>query len=53
MCHKAEPLFQTVKPITLISSLKSFTFRLWDEQRRVLVGYDHLRKIRRKGSQSV
>ena len=52
MCHKAEPLFQTVKPITLISSLKSFTFRLWDEQRRVLVGYDHLRKIRRKGSQS-
>ncbi len=51
-CHKAEPLFQTVKPITLISSLKSFTFRLWDEQRRMLVGYDHLRKIRRKGSQS-
>ena len=47
-CHKAEPLFQTVKPITLISSLKSFTFRLWDEQQRRLVGYGHLRAIRRQ-----
>jgi omega-6 fatty acid desaturase (delta-12 desaturase) len=47
-CHKAEPLFQTVKPITLFSSLKSFTFRLWDEQRRKLVGYGHLRTVRRE-----
>ena len=47
-CHKAEPLFQTVKPITLISSLKSFTFRLWDEQQRELVGYGRLRAIRRQ-----
>jgi acyl-lipid omega-6 desaturase (Delta-12 desaturase) len=47
-CHKAEPLFQTVKPITLISSLKSFTFRLWDEQHRRLVGYGYLRTLRRQ-----
>jgi len=45
-CHKAEPLFQTVKPVTLFSSFKSFTFRLWDEQRRKLVGYGHLRTVR-------
>lgn len=45
-CHKAEPLFQSVKPITLFSSLKSFTFRLWDEQQRRLVGYGHLRTVR-------
>ena len=45
-CHQAEPLFQTVQPITLISSLKSFTFRLWDEQQRKLVGYRHLRSVR-------
>ena len=38
-CHRAEPLFQTVKPVTLFSSLKSLTFRLWDEQRRKLVGF--------------
>jgi len=52
-CHNAEPLFQTVKPVTLLSSFKSFTFRLWDEQRRKLVGYRHLRTIRRQQRQAV
>jgi omega-6 fatty acid desaturase (delta-12 desaturase) len=47
-CHKTEPLFQTVKPVTLFSSFKSFTFRLWDEQRHRLVGYGHLRTLRRQ-----
>lgn len=47
-CHKAEPLFQTVKPVTLLSSFKSFTFRLWDEQRRKLVSYRHLRSLRKQ-----
>jgi len=46
-CHKAEPLFQTVKPITLLTSLKSFRFRLWDEHRRELVGYSALRRSMR------
>jgi acyl-lipid omega-6 desaturase (Delta-12 desaturase) len=47
-CHKADPLFQRVKPVTLFGSFRSFTFRLWDEQRRRLVGYGHLRKLRRE-----
>jgi omega-6 fatty acid desaturase (delta-12 desaturase) len=46
-CHNADPLFQRVKPVTLFSSFKSFTFRLWDEQRRKLVGYRHLKGLRR------
>jgi omega-6 fatty acid desaturase (delta-12 desaturase) len=45
-CHQAEPLFQTVKPITLFASFKSLTFRLWDEQQRRLVGFGHLRTVR-------
>jgi omega-6 fatty acid desaturase (delta-12 desaturase) len=45
-CHKADPLFQQVKPITLFASFKSFTYRLWDEKRKMLVGYRHLRNIR-------
>lgn len=45
-CHKADPLFQRVKPITFWSSLKSFRFRLWDEERRILVGFRHLRTVR-------
>lgn len=52
-CHDAEPLFQTVKPVTLFASFKSFTFRLWDEQRRKLVGYGHLRTLRRQQRQTV
>jgi omega-6 fatty acid desaturase (delta-12 desaturase) len=51
-CHQAEPLFQTVKAVTLYSSLKSFTFRLWDEQRGKLVGYGRLKDLRRKPSTS-
>jgi acyl-lipid omega-6 desaturase (Delta-12 desaturase) len=46
-CHRAEPLFQTVKPVTLFSSLKSLTFRLWDEQRRTLIGYRQLKALRK------
>ena len=52
-CHQAEPLFQTVKPVTLFSSFKSFTFRLWDERRRRLVGYRHLKIMRRQQQREV
>jgi len=51
-CHKADPLFQQVKPITFMSSLKSITFRLWDEKSRKLVGYRHLRKHRKTENQT-
>ena len=47
-CHKAELMFQTVKPVTLFSSLKSFSFRLWDERRGKLVGFRHLRTLKRR-----
>lgn len=43
-CHNAEPMFQTVQAVTLLSSLKSLTFRLWDEQRRRLVSFRALKK---------
>ncbi len=48
-CHKADPLFQRVQPVTLLGSFKSLTFRLWDEPRRKLVSFGHLRKLRRPG----
>ncbi len=38
-CHLAEPLFQTVKPVTFFASFRSLAFRLWDEQRGKLVGF--------------
>jgi acyl-lipid omega-6 desaturase (Delta-12 desaturase) len=51
-CHKAHPLFQSVKPVTLFSSLKSFTFRLWDEQNKKLIGFRRLRHMRREQKRS-
>jgi omega-6 fatty acid desaturase (delta-12 desaturase) len=45
-CHKADPLFARVEPITLRASLKSLTFRLWDEKGRRLVSFRHLRKMK-------
>jgi acyl-lipid omega-6 desaturase (Delta-12 desaturase) len=38
-CHEADPFFSTIKPVTLLASLKFLTFRLWDEQRNVFVGF--------------
>ncbi|MEW6301943.1 MAG: fatty acid desaturase [Verrucomicrobiota bacterium] len=51
-CHKAHELFQKVKPITLLTSLKSLTYRLWDEQQRKLVGYRRVRELRRQQKQA-
>ena len=47
-CHRSHPMFQEVKPITLFSSLKSFSLRLFDEKRRKLVGYRDIRHLRRQ-----
>ncbi|MEJ2336207.1 MAG: fatty acid desaturase [Gemmatimonadales bacterium] len=41
-CHNETALFREVEPLTLWRSLKSMSFRLWDEQRRKLVGYRRL-----------
>jgi len=42
-CHHAGAMFLEVKPITLLSSLRSLSLRLWDEERKRLVGFRHLR----------
>lgn len=46
-CHKTNPLFQTVQPITLFASRKSFGYRFWDEKRKQLIGYKHLRALQK------
>jgi omega-6 fatty acid desaturase (delta-12 desaturase) len=47
-CHRQNPMFQRVKSVTLWSSMKSLSFRLWDERRQKLVGFGRLRAIRRE-----
>ena len=46
-CHHADPLFQEVRPLTLLSSLKSLNLHLWDEEQGKLVGFGHLRTLRK------
>jgi acyl-lipid omega-6 desaturase (Delta-12 desaturase) len=47
-CYKADPMFQRIKPVTLLGSFKSLTFRLWDERRRKLVSFRELSRQRRE-----
>ena len=47
-CHEATPMLQEVKAVTLLLSFRSATYRLWDEQRRELIGYRRLHAIRRE-----
>jgi len=42
-CHRSHPMFHSVKPITLLGSVKCAAYRLWDEENRKLVGYRYLR----------
>jgi len=51
-CHGDNPMFQAVRPVSLWSGMKAITFRLWDEQKKKLVGYGRLRDIRRENSLS-
>lgn len=44
-CHNHLPEFRNVKPITLLSSLKTLKYRLWDEESRKLVGFDYLKRL--------
>ncbi|MDY6947127.1 MAG: fatty acid desaturase [Pseudomonadota bacterium] len=45
-CHESDPRFAEVTTISLLYSLRSLSFRFWDEQAGELVGYAHLRKLK-------
>jgi omega-6 fatty acid desaturase (delta-12 desaturase) len=51
-CLAENTAFQKVKPITFLSSFRSLTFRLWDEDQRRLVGFGALKEIQMKEIQS-
>jgi acyl-lipid omega-6 desaturase (Delta-12 desaturase) len=47
-CHNSHTIFTSVKPITLLSSLKTISLRLWDEQHKKLVGFRRIHEIRKQ-----
>jgi acyl-lipid omega-6 desaturase (Delta-12 desaturase) len=45
-CHQENPLFHSVKTLTLWESVKTFRLRFWDEDRRRMVSARELRRLR-------
>lgn len=46
-CHNENPDFQ-IEPLTFRDSLKSLFFRLWDEKQKMLVGWEAVKRHRRR-----
>jgi omega-6 fatty acid desaturase (delta-12 desaturase) len=44
-CHNSDPMFHSVKPMTLFASLRSLGLRLWDESSKKLIGWRQLRRV--------
>jgi omega-6 fatty acid desaturase (delta-12 desaturase) len=49
-CQQENPIFHQVQPITLGTSLQSLKFRLWDEDRRRMIGFGQLKHYQSKPS---
>ena len=45
-CHEKNPELAAMAPITILTSLRSLTFRLWDEEGRRMVGFGRLKAYR-------
>ena len=44
-CYEENSIFQEVRPLTILSSLKSLKFRLWDEDQSKLVGFGIIKSL--------
>jgi omega-6 fatty acid desaturase (delta-12 desaturase) len=38
--HNDNPIFQEVEPLTFLESLRCLSLRLWDEEKRIMVGFE-------------
>ena len=46
-CYRENPIFH-VRPMTILASLSSLKMRLYDEERRIMVGWEALKRYQRK-----
>lgn len=46
-CHRSDPLFMEVEPLRFFASLKTLTYRLWDEQNKRLISFRSLKKLKK------
>ena len=47
-CHRSDPMFTEIEPMTLRASLKSLSFRLWDEKAKKLISFRRMKKRNRE-----
>ncbi len=46
-CHDENPTLAAIPPVTLFRSLRALGYRLWDEERRKMVGFGYLSVYKR------
>lgn len=47
-CHRSDPMFTEVEAMTIFGSLKTVTYRLWDEEAKKLISFRRLRKQKKE-----
>jgi omega-6 fatty acid desaturase (delta-12 desaturase) len=48
-CHKENPMFESVKPVTFLPSLRTLRLRLWDEKSGQLISFRQMRSLSAAG----
>ena len=51
-CHRSDPMFAEVQPMSLFGSLRSIGYRLWDEQSSKLVSFAHLKRLKKQTTEA-
>lgn len=44
-CHRENPIFQSIKPVTFVPSLRTMNLKLWDEKIQKLISFGQYRRM--------
>ena len=47
-CHDENSIFHNVTVLTIADSIRTIRLKLWDEESRRMVGYDHLKRMKQE-----
>ena len=47
-CHRSDPLFSSVAPMSIWAALRALGLKVWDESTKKLVGWREVRELRRQ-----
>ncbi len=54
-CHRENAMFDSIKPVTFIPSIRAMKFRLWDEKEGRLIRFQTIQEylLRNRGSRPI